>query len=177
MAIKNNDTPEYAIEYRKGTKWNQSPDALYKYMECKSCGQFEVVGEEATAVTCHECVSEMMPELVINRRQRSDKPRGWQWMSTYVNKDGTVYFRGEEQPELRGTLEPTTIESKPKLKKHQKALLKSQASTKLFKLKKDYSNATSIRERKKIQAEINRQSKIAQGKFNKKFIQNFLDSI
>ena len=55
-------------------------------------------------------------------------------------------------------------------------MLKARASETLFKLKKQYTNAKSIRERKKINAEINRQSKIAQGKFNKKVIQNFLDS-
>ena len=177
MATKNNDKPEYGIEYRKGSKWNQNPDTLYKYMECKTCGQFTCVGEDTEAVTCSDCVSEMMPEMVITRRQRSDKPRGWQWMAEYVHKDGTVYHRGEEQPELKNTLPPTTIETKPKLNKHQKATLKSQASAKLHKLKKEYTNATSKRERKRIQAEINRNSKIAQGKFNKKFIQNFLDSI
>ena len=55
--------------------------------------------------------------------------------------------------------------------------MKSQASAALFKLKKQIGKATSKRERKKIQAEINRQSKIAQGKFSKKAVKNFLDSI
>ena len=98
-------------------------------------------------------------------------------MAVYVHTDGTVYHKGEEQPDLKGTLEPTTIESKPKLNKHQKAKLKSEASLQLSKLKKEYSKATSIRIRKKIQAEINRQSKIARGKFSKKVIKNFLNSI
>ena len=176
MATKNNEI-QYAVEYRKGSKWNQNPDRLYKYMECKVCGQFTPVGEDATAVTCPDCVAEMMPAVQITRRQKSDKPRGWQWMAVYVHTDGTVYHKGEEQPDLKGTLEPTTIESKPKLNKHQKAKLKSEASLQLSKLKKEYSKATSIRIRKKIQAEINRQSKIARGKFSKKVIKNFLNSI
>ena len=167
---------EYAVEYRKGSRWNQRPDALYKYMECKLCGQFSCVGEDATATTCNDCVNEMMPEMKFTRRQKSDKPRGWQCMNCYVHTDGTVYYKGIEQPELKGTLEHTPLQPKQKLNKHQKAMLKARASETLFKLKKQYTNAKSIRERKKINAEINRQSKIAQGKFNKKVIQNFLDS-
>ena len=175
MATKNKI--EYAVEYRKGSKWNQNPDRMYKYMECKVCGQYTHVGEDATAVTCPDCVSEMLPAMHFTRRQKSDKPRGWQWMAEYVHTDGTVYHKGVEQPDLKGTLEPTVIESKPKLNRKQKESMKSQASAALFKLKKQIGKATSKRERKKIQAEINRQSKIAQGKFSKKAVKNFLDSI
>ena len=164
MATKNNNT-EYAVEYRKGSKWNQNPDRIYKYMECKVCGQFTPVGEDATAVTCPDCVAEMMPAMQLTRRQKSDKPRGWQWMAEYVHTD------------VKGTLEPTDIVAKPKLTKQQKVKLKSDASLALSKLKKEFGKATSIRVRKKIRAEINRQSKIAQGKFSKKVVKDFLDSI
>ena len=176
MATKNKDI-EYAVEYRKGSKWNQNPDRMYKYMECKVCGQFSHVGEDAQSVTCSDCVAEMLPAMTFTRRQKSDKPRGWQWMAVYVHTDGTVYHKGVEQPKLKGTLDPTTIEAKPKLNKHQKAKLKSEASARLFKLKKEYGKATSIRQKKKIRADINRQTKIVQGKFSKKVIENFLKSI
>ena len=176
MATKNKEI-QYAVEYRKGSKWNQNPDRLYKYMECKVCGQFTHVGEDATAVTCPDCVSEMLPAMTFTRRQKSDKPRGWQWMAEYVHTDGTVYHKGVEQPDLKGTLKPTDIVAKPKLTKQQKAKLKSEASLTLSKLKREFGKATSIRVRKKIRAEINRQSKIAQGKFSKKVVKDFLDSI
>jgi hypothetical protein len=42
------------------------------------------------------------------------RPRGWQFMAVFVDKDGTVFHKGEEQVELKGTLEPTNIEDKPK---------------------------------------------------------------
>ena len=176
MATKNKEI-QYAVEYRKGSKWNQNPDRMYKYMECKVCGQFTPVGEDATAVTCPDCVAEMLPAMTFTRRQKSDKPRGWQWMAEYVHTDGTVYHKGVEQPDLKGTLKPTDIVAKPKLTKQQKAKLKSEASLTLSKLKKEFGKATSIRVRKKIRAEINRQSKIAQGKFSKKVVKDFLDSI
>ena len=35
------------------------------------------------------------------------KPRGWHFKKVYVDVEGNVYFRGIEQPELRGTLIPT----------------------------------------------------------------------
>ena len=29
---------EYAIEYRKGSAWNEREGSIYKWMECKRCG-------------------------------------------------------------------------------------------------------------------------------------------
>ena len=176
MKIKS-DNAEYAIEYRKGYKWNQDPNTLYRYMECKLCGQMTPAAEDATAVTCPECVIEMTPYVEKHRRQKSDKPRGWQWMNEYIHSDGTVYHRGKEQPHLKGKLKPTEIKTKIKLTKSQKETIKLNAASILSVLKIEFNNATSIREQKKIRAEINRQTKLAQGKFNKKFIKNFLDSI
>lgn len=173
---KVNNLVVYATRYVKGKRWNQNPDRLYKEMECRSCGQYTVVGEDAVSTLCHECVAESLPALVITRRQKSDKPRGWQWMSEYVHTDGTVYHKGVEQPELKGTLPVTKVEPRPKLNKKQKERLKGEAAAKLYKLKKQIGKATSKRQRKQLQAEINRQSKIVQGKFNKKVIKDFLES-
>jgi hypothetical protein len=35
------------------------------------------------------------------------RPRGWRLMGTFVDPDGTVYLKGVEHPELKGTLPPT----------------------------------------------------------------------
>ena len=35
------------------------------------------------------------------------RPRGWRLMNTFVDPDGTVYLKGVEHPELKGTLPPT----------------------------------------------------------------------
>lgn len=176
MAKRDKEVIEYAVEYRRGTKWNQSPDKLYRYMECKVCGQFTPVGEDAKSTTCSTCVQEMTPYEPPKSKQKSDKPRGWQWMNEYVHTDGTVYHKGVEQPELKGKLEPTVIEPAPRLNKKQKERLKLQAAAQVHQLKKKIGKATSKRERKKIQAEINRHAKIARGRFSKKFIQDFLSS-
>ena len=176
MAKRDKKIIEYAVEYRKGTQWNQNPDKLYKYMACKICGQFTLVSEEATSVVCSTCVQEMTPYEPPKSKLKSDKPRGWQWMNEYVHTDGTVYHKGVEKPDLKGTLEPTVIEPVQRLNKKQKERVKLQAAATVHRLKKEIGKATSKRERKKIQAEINRQAKLARGRFSKKFVQNFLSS-
>jgi len=45
------------------------------------------------------------------------RPRGWQFMAVYVDVDGNVFYKGEEQIELKGTLAPTQIEEKKKEEK------------------------------------------------------------
>ena len=52
-------------------------------------------------------------------------------MNEFVDKDGSVFHKGKEQPELKGTLKPTKV--KPKKKKK-----KLTADEKLFKTIKDY---------------------------------------
>jgi len=175
MATKTQEI-EYRVEYRQGSKWNENPQYKYRYMECCKCGQMTPASENAFKVTCNDCVSESLPEIQFTKRVKSDKPRGWQWMAEYVHTDGTVYHKGEEQPDLKGTLEPTTIVEKLKLNKFQKAEVIASAGKEIQKLKKQLKASTSKRNSKKIKAEINRQNKIMQGRFTQKFIKDFLDS-
>jgi hypothetical protein len=167
---------EYKVEYRQGSKWNENPLYKYKYMECKCCGQMSPASETAYAITCNDCVNESLPDIELTRRVKSDKPRGWQWMAEYVHTDGSVYHKGLEQPDLKGSLEPTQIVDKLKLTKFQKVEATTAAGREIQKLKKQLSASTSKRNSKKIKAEINRQSKILQGRFSQKFIKDFLDS-
>ena len=37
------------------------------------------------------------------------KPRGWHFMAEFVDSEGNVYFKGIEQPELKGSLSPTIL--------------------------------------------------------------------
>jgi len=175
MATKIPET-EYKVEYRQGSKWNENPLYKYKYMECKSCGQMSPASETSHAITCNDCVTELLPEMELTRRVKSDKPRGWQWMAEYVHVDGTVYHKGLEQPDLKDTLEPTPVTEKLKLTKIQKAQLIAAAGFKVQTLKKQLQSSTSKRNSKKLKAELNRQMKIMQGRFNQKFIKNFLES-
>ena len=47
----------------------------------------------------------------------SGYPRGWKFMSEFVDKVGNVYHKGELQPELFGTLQPSEIKESSKKRK------------------------------------------------------------
>jgi len=155
----------YTVEYRKGTKWNQNLDSMYRYMSCKKCGQMAVVGEGATAVTCADCVREMAdPPQFTSRRRSSGRPAGWHFMSKYVDKDGNVFYRGKEQLKLKGKFKPTVIEKKNKISKSEKRNMVTEANVKVHKLKKELKSAKLKKDIKRISREIAKLSKIGRGK-------------
>jgi len=179
------ETQTYSIEYRKGTKWNQRPNALYKYMECKICGQFSPVGDDATSTTCNDCVNEAMSAQFGDPNISSNKPsgfhRGWRWMKEFVHKDGRVFHKGEEQVELKGTLPPTKVKERLRLKAKQKEDVKRRASVKVHKLKKELEKARWKKDKKVILREIKFYSRIMNGKISQEIIEkynagNFLSS-
>ena len=156
---------EYAVEYRKGYKWNQSPEAIYKYMSCKKCGQMTVVTDDTIAVTCSECVNEMVePPEFTSRRQSSGRPAGWHFMAKYVDKDGNVFYRGKEQPTLKGKFNETVIEKKQKISKAEKRNMVTEANVKVHKLKKQLKVAKLKKDIKRLTREITKLSKIGRGK-------------
>jgi len=162
---KNTEEPKYLIEYRKGYKWNQRKDATYKYMSCKLCGQMTQVGDDATAVTCTQCVMEMVePPQYSKRKTTSGRPAGWHFMAEFVDKDGNVFFKGKEQPKLKGKRKPTVIEKKEKISKNEKKALITSANIKVHKLKKELAKAKLKKDIKRLKREIARNSKIASGK-------------
>ena len=166
------DEEKYNIEYREGTKWNERIGAIYKYMECKRCGQMSKCGEEAIAVTCSDCIMEMW-EPLESGYTKSDKPRGWTLMSEFVDKDGNVYYRGIEQPKLKGTLKPTIIKKPTSPSKRmtnlEKQTLIATAALNLHKLKKQLQNTRWKKDKKPILSEIKLHSKIATSKFPRNF--------
>ena len=84
-------------------------------------------------------------------------------MKQFVHENGTVYFRGEEQQELKGTLQATPLTVKePKVKKSkaQKDQEKQEALAKYSKLKKDLVKETRVTYRRKIEIELKRLQKI-----------------
>jgi len=138
-----------------------------RYLECRECGIFVPVSPDITAVTCHECVREMyekdFPYTPPKKYQGSGRPRGWAFMKQFVDKDGTVFHKGKEQPDLKGTLPPTKPKpksKKPKLSKAQKANLKRQAMITFHKLKKSLAKAKTKKAKKEIQREIRKVEKI-----------------
>ena len=68
-------------------------------------------------------------------------------MNEFVDKDGTVYHRGVEQPKLKGTLKPTKVVAKKKTKRRTKEEIliareadKKAALKKAVKKQKDFLN-------------------------------------
>ena len=100
-----------------------------KYWTGTLCDTWTIVGETATAVLCSRCVQKVVEPPVLKSQYKSKGfPRGWQFRKEFVHEDGTVYHKGSEQPKLKGTLEPTKIETsdKKKLSRKEKLDLKEQ---------------------------------------------------
>jgi hypothetical protein len=96
-----------------------------KYMQCKSCYDYNPVDDGVVAFTCGKCtmiqtlkripLEEMIPSL--KKKKTTGRPAGWHFMNEYVDKDGNVFHKGKEQPELKGTLKPTKVKPRKKKKK------------------------------------------------------------
>ena len=97
-----------------------------RFMLCKHCqSEYVSVGEKTVAVTCAMCVQrrciahmsleEMMPSL--RKKVTTGRPAGWHFMNEFVDKDGNVFHKGKEQPDLKGTLPPTKVKPPKKRKK------------------------------------------------------------
>ncbi len=162
---KRDMTCDYYVEYRKGSKWNERPEATYRYMSCKVCGQMTNVSEDSTAVTCHQCVNEMVEGPSISRRKvSSGRPPGWHFMAEYVDKDGNVFYKGIEQPDLKGKKQPTEIDKKEKISKSERKSLISSANAKVHRLKKELAKAKLKKDIKRLTREISKNQKIGSGK-------------
>jgi hypothetical protein len=51
------------------------------------------------------------------KHKKTGRPAGWHFMNEFVDKDGNVFHKGKEQPELKGTLKPTKVKPRKKKKK------------------------------------------------------------
>ena len=122
-----------------------------RYMQCKHCkSEYVSVSENIVAVTCSTCVQricisqmsleEMIPSL--RKKVSSGRPAGWHFMKEFVDKDGNVFHKGKEQPELKGTLKPTKVKPPKKRKK-------LTADEKLFKKAASYKKRQKAKRRAK----------------------------
>ena len=134
-----------------------------KYWKGVQCFNFTPVAHYTTAVVCPKCSIKLIdPPVIKPSVKKSDKPRGWHFMSEYVYKDGTVYHRGVEQPKLKDTLPPTVIKEKPKQKKlsrAEKANLKNKLLIEFNTLTKVMLNTTKKTARAKVARKINKLQK------------------
>ena len=94
------------------------------YMDCKITGDpvanvdtqaKSVIGSRAFMAK----VDKMFP--TENKVQRkTGRPAGWHFMAEFVDKDGNVFHKGVEQPTLKGTLKPTKVKPRKKIKRRSK---------------------------------------------------------
>jgi hypothetical protein len=136
-----------------------------KTLECKVCGQdVHNCGATADAVTCSQCVMELYWHAEDAPKRKSvGYPKGWKFMKEFVHENGTVYHKGEEQPDLKGTLQPTPLTSKePKAKKSkaQRAQEKQEALATIGKLKKELIKEARKTYKKKLETQIKQLQKL-----------------
>ena len=92
------------------------------YMQCKFCCEYQKVDNNVGWITCSTCLTKIdmiqHPESFISKQYKpTGRPAGWHWMAEFVDKDGNVFHKGKEQPELKGTLKPTKVKPRKKKKK------------------------------------------------------------
>ena len=126
---------------KKKIEYHSYTEGSVKYLVCSICGNYESVGEEATAVKCSRCVNMTMMNQYPPENTPSYKPTGrpvgWHWMTEFVDKDGNVFHRGKEQPKLKGTLKPTVVKARKKTTRRSKqAILVAREKEKKAELKK-----------------------------------------
>ena len=90
------------------------------YMDCKITGEpVANVSTEAKSVIGSKALmgrmSKLFPDVSKPKKQPTGRPAGWHFMNEFVDKDGNVFHKGVEQPNLKGTLPPTKV-SAPKKK-------------------------------------------------------------
>ena len=92
------------------------------YMDCKITGEpVPNVSTDSVSVIGSRAVMGMvgLPEEKP-KRVSTGRPAGWHWMNEFVDKDGTVYHKGKEQPKLKGTLPPTKVQPVKRKKRRSK---------------------------------------------------------
>ena len=150
MTMKNKQQPkdkQRSFEMKGGYFIDGVP-----YMDCKITGEpVPNVSTEATSVIGSRAfmarMDKMFPTETKPQRVRTGRPSGWHFMNEFVDKDGTVYHKGKEQPKLKGTRPITVVKPKRKVKRRsqEEILLARQAEKKAalkkeFKKQKDFLN-------------------------------------
>ena len=125
------------------------------HMDCKYTGiPVRNVSEDVTYVVSDRALQsrmyKMFPEDFESKTKQykpTGRPAGWHFMNEFVDKDGTVFHKGVEQPKLKGTLKPTKVVPKKKIKRRTKEEIllareaeKKAALKKAVKKQKDFLN-------------------------------------
>ena len=109
---------------KKKQQWISFIEDGVRWMICKVCqSEYVEVDENTAAITCSSCVLKKtlalkpMDEFFGKQRVSTGRPAGWHFMNEFVDKDGNVFHKGKEQPDLKGTLPPTKVKPPKKRKK------------------------------------------------------------
>ena len=111
---------------KKKQEWISFHENGKRYMQCKHClSEYVSVSENIVAVTCSSCVTRITTSQMTledfypswKKQKKTGRPPGWHFMKEFVDKDGNVFHKGKEQPELKGTLKPTKVKPRKKKKK------------------------------------------------------------
>jgi len=121
-----------------------------RYMQCSNCGSYvSNISNLTTSVLCSRCFSirhnKMFPE---KEEKKNKKPLGWHWMKEFVDKDGNVYHKGKEVPELKGTLSPTKVKKIKRKKKKKKEKISYEKRINI--LAKEYKEKRKLKRKNKI---------------------------
>ena len=134
---------------KKKQDWISFHEDGIRWMICKVCeSEYVKVDEGTAAITCSSCVLKKtlalkpMDEFFGKQRVSTGRPAGWHFMNEFVDKDGNVFHKGKEQPDLKGTLKPTKVKPPKKRKK-------LTADEKLFKRAADWKKRLKLRRGKK----------------------------
>ena len=106
-------------------EWMSFHEDGKRYMQCKHCrSEYVRTSEGVVATTCSKCVTRITTGLMTiedfypsMKIKKTGRPAGWHFMNEFVDKDGNVFHKGKEQPELKGTLKPTKVKPRKKKKK------------------------------------------------------------
>ena len=158
MTRKNKLTYKSYIENNQRYMICQNSIEGGRYWRGNFCGEWVPVGSNVTAVLCHKCVNKVTePPTFTPRYKPTGRPKGWQWMKEFVDKDGNVFHKGKEQPDLKGTLPVTvvTVKSKKKrLTKREKEVINRKLMAELYDLKKKLKKVTLKKDKRSIEVQI-----------------------
>ena len=110
---------------KKKVKYHTFTEGGIRYMQCSLCSKYvRGISENTVSVKCSRCVMfKMAKEYPIEFKpvyKPTGRPAGWHFMKEFVDKDGNVFHKGKEQPKLKGTLQPTKIKPRKKIKRRTK---------------------------------------------------------
>ena len=145
-----------------GKNFSLPKKADMKWVVCmKNCGNELQVDGDSQGGICWRCVQIMVgpPEALIREKKKAEadenkirRPRSWRFYKEFVDVEGNVFFRGVEQPKLKGKRKITVIEPKAKktgFEKEQERIAKQAKLAKRYEKKLEKLNGKKKNGRKK----------------------------